>query len=51
MHSEQSPVGNALVIADPLLGQRDAQAYSTLSFMRHTLDPFLIVSEQHVKTQ
>lgn len=51
VHSEQPPVGNALVIADPLLGQRDAQAYSTLSFMRHTLDPFLIVSEQHVKTQ
>lgn len=51
VQSEQPPVGNASVIADPLLGQRDAQAYSTLSLMRHILDPFLIVSEQHVKTQ
>lgn len=51
VQSEQPPVRNALVIADPLLGQRDAQAYSTLSFTRHILDAFLIVSEQHVKTQ
>lgn len=46
MQSEQLPVGNALVIADPLLGLRDAQAYSTLLLMRHILDPFLIVSKQ-----
>lgn len=46
VQSEQLPVGNALVIADPLLGLRDAQAYSTFSLMRHILDPFLIVSEQ-----
>lgn len=42
VQSEQPPIGNALVIADPLLGQRDAQAYSILSLMRHILDPILI---------
>lgn len=51
VQSEQPPVGNASVVADPLLGQRDAQAYSTFSLMRHILDPILIVSEQHLQTQ
>lgn len=51
VQSEQPPVGNASVIADPLLGQSDEQAYSTLSLMRNILDRILIVSKKHVKTQ
>lgn len=51
VQSEQAPVGNALVIADPLLGHRGAQAYSALPLMGHILDPFFIVSEQRVKIQ
>lgn len=51
VQSEQPPVGNICRRADPLLGQRDAKAYSSLSLMRHILDPFFIVSEQHVKAQ